>query len=95
MELNYVVIGRKIRGLRKQRKLTQEKLAEAADISMSFLGHIERGSRKLSVETLFALCHALNTSADFLLGIPAVVPEESLKSKEDVLALIEMNLDRI
>ena len=64
----YVGIGLRIRYLRRQRHWTQEALAERAGISTSFLGHIERGSRKLSVETLNRIALALNCSADELLG---------------------------
>jgi len=48
--------------------ITQEKLSEIVDISVSYLGHIERGTRKLSVETLCKLVKALSLSADELLG---------------------------
>ena len=41
--------------------LTQEQLAELAEISLSFVGHIERGTRTISVETLARLCKALET----------------------------------
>ena len=68
MDEFYVEIGRRIRRLRKRRRCTQAELAERADISTSFLGHIERGSRKLSVETLNRIALALNCSADALLG---------------------------
>lgn len=64
----YKNIGRRIRTKRQERHLTQEKLAEQAGISLSFLGHIERGTRKLSVETLIKLVQALECSADELLG---------------------------
>lgn len=67
----YVAIGKRIRRLRKKQGFTQEKLAEAAEISLSFLGHIERGTRKLSVETLYNIAAALHCSADELLGIDA------------------------
>ena len=36
-----------------------EQLAEMVDVSCSFLGHIERGTRIASVETLARLCEAL------------------------------------
>jgi len=64
----YKNIGRWIRTKRQERHLTQEKLAEQAGISLSFLGHIERGTRKLSIETLLKLLQALDCSADELLG---------------------------
>jgi len=64
----YAKIGLRVRTLRKRKGFTQEKLAEKCGISISFLGHIERGTRKLSVETLYKLTEALNCSADELLG---------------------------
>lgn len=67
--MDYVAIGELVRIRRKALGLTQEKLAELVDVSPSFIGHIERGTRKLSVETLYDLCKALDVSADYLMGI--------------------------
>lgn len=67
--MDYVLLGKRVRIRRQVLELTQEGLAEKIGVSTSFIGHIERGSRKLSVETLYALCKALDTSADFLIGI--------------------------
>ena len=50
-----------------QKKLTQEQLAERAGISTSFLGHIERGTRKASLDTVIRLCNALKVSPSILL----------------------------
>ena len=47
--------------------MTQEELAAAIDVSTSFIGHIERGTRKLSVDTLVKLADALKISCDQLL----------------------------
>ena len=66
--MDYVLIGKRVRIRRQIMELTQEGLAEKIGVSTSFVGHIERGTRKLSVETLYALCKALETSADFLIG---------------------------
>lgn len=67
--MDYIKLGKRVRILRKQMKLTQEELAELVDVSHSFIGHIERGTRKLSVDTLFRLCAVLGASADDLIGI--------------------------
>lgn len=67
--MDYVLLGKQVRIRRTVLELTQEGLAEKIGVSTSFIGHIERGSRKLSVETLYAICKALDTSADFLLGL--------------------------
>ena len=69
MEVDYVALGQRIRSHRRALHLTQEALAERVGISASFLGHIERGSRVLSVETLVALCTALSATPNELLGM--------------------------
>lgn len=65
--IDYIRIGEKIRKARIEAELSQEQLAEQCDISLSFLGHIERGSRKMSLETLVSISNALNLSCDYLL----------------------------
>jgi len=88
----YKRIGRKIRIQRKLRRMTQEQLAEQADISLSFLGHIERGTRKLSVETLYAICMALDYSADQLMetGKCSRNPDTSVEDLlSEALALVQ------
>ena len=65
--INYANLGEKIKSVRKRRGYTQETLAEICDISTGFLGHIERGTRKLSLDTLFCIATVLNVSLDYLL----------------------------
>lgn len=67
--MDYVLLGKRVRIRRNILDITQASLAETIGVSTSFIGHIERGTRKLSVETLYDLCKALDTTADFLLGI--------------------------
>jgi transcriptional regulator with XRE-family HTH domain len=64
--IDYKELGKRIRAERRKQDLTQEKLAEMADISESFLGHIERGGRTLSIETLAKLANALNLSIEYI-----------------------------
>lgn len=68
MGMNYRELGQRIRVLRQKQHMTQEQLAEKIDISASFLGHIERGSRVASLETLVKLCNVLDTNPGFLLA---------------------------
>ena len=65
--INYPEVGARIRQQREHIGMTQEQLGEACDLSASFVGHIERGSRKLSVESLYKLASVLDVSADYLL----------------------------
>ncbi len=64
--MDYVAMGRRIRTFRKQRAMTQAALAESVGISTSFIGHIERGTRIASLETLVGLSETLDVSLDAL-----------------------------
>lgn len=74
--MDYQDLGRRVRTVRRQVGLTQETLAERVGISASFLGHIERGTRAASLETLVALCNELSISPVYLL-------QASLKTTSD------------
>ncbi|MDO5407374.1 MAG: helix-turn-helix transcriptional regulator [Eubacteriales bacterium] len=67
MHVDYVEIGNRIREYRKMQKLTQEEAAEMCDITAAFYGNIERGDKKMSVETLMKVSTGLKVSADYLL----------------------------
>ncbi|MDE6887122.1 MAG: helix-turn-helix domain-containing protein [Eubacterium sp.] len=66
-ELDYAKMGMRIRQVRKVKGWSQDELAKKCGISMSFLGHIERGTRIMSMETFASICEALDTGADELL----------------------------
>jgi transcriptional regulator with XRE-family HTH domain len=51
--------GKTVRTLRKRKGMTQEQLAEAADISVDFLSLVERGVNAPSFATLERLADAL------------------------------------
>ena len=67
--VDYNDFGKRVRTLRRQQKLTQEELAEQLSISASFMGHLERGSRIPSVETIVRLCKLYHASADAILDV--------------------------
>lgn len=66
-ELDYAKIGMRIRQVRKAKGWSQDVLAKKCGISMSFLGHIERGTRIMSLETFVGICGALEADAGELL----------------------------
>ena len=55
-----LLFGRRLRELRLQRGLSQEKLAELADLHRNYVGIIERGQQNLSLLNIIKLAHALN-----------------------------------
>lgn len=65
--MDYIAMGRRIRNQRQVQHLTQKELAIQLGLSTSFLGHVERGTRKASLETLVSIANALRVSVDSLL----------------------------
>ncbi len=65
--MDYKSLGMRIRKRRKAMRMTQEELARKLGLSLSFLGHIERGTRKASIETLVAIANELSLSVDYML----------------------------
>ena len=59
MQINYKGLGRRVRQQRDLKGMTQDQLAERVGVSCSFIGHIERGEKKASLDTLVALSNAL------------------------------------
>ncbi|WP_020585449.1 helix-turn-helix domain-containing protein [Desulfobacter curvatus] len=61
-------IGKHIRDLRGEKKLSQQALAELAGISYKYLGEIERGQVNLSVEILIKIAESLQVPPGELLN---------------------------
>jgi len=60
-------IGDRIRDLRAEAELSQEKLAFACDLDRTYIGSVERGERNISVLNLKKVAKALKVkSADLL-----------------------------
>lgn len=62
------IIGRNIARYREVAGLTQATLAEKIGISTAFVSRVERGQKRMKVETLYATAKALNVSVDALLS---------------------------
>lgn len=65
--IDYAALGKRIKEKRISKKLTQEQLGEMCELSAAHIGHIERGTRILSVDVLFKIAQVLNVSVDYLL----------------------------
>jgi len=52
-------VGQNIRARRKQARLSQEKLAEKAELSYKYLGEVERGCVNVSLDSLMRIARAL------------------------------------
>ena len=66
--MDYKRLGERIREERRKLGLTQAQLAEAVDISDTYMGSIERGERSLTLDTLVRLVNRLGVTVDYLLA---------------------------
>ena len=67
MAVDYESIGKRIKYYRTERKMSQEALADATNITYKHLSNIEVGRRYPSLEIIIAIANALDVSADDLL----------------------------
>lgn len=59
----YIHLGKRIKFLRENARLTQEKLAEKSGISLDYLGKIEVNINKPGLKTILKLAEALSCHA--------------------------------
>lgn len=63
------ILGRRIKALRKELKLTQDDIAKRLNISVAALSRYETGAfEPKSVELIVELANIYNVSTDYLLG---------------------------
>lgn len=62
------IMGANIAKYCEAARLTQAALVEKIGISTAFVSRVERGQKKMKVETLYATAKALNVSVDALLS---------------------------
>ena len=65
--IDYKTVGLRIRAVRQEKKLTQEKLAEAAGVGVTHISHIETGNSIPSLQVTVDIVNALGCSMDELL----------------------------
>lgn len=64
--IDYKFLGGRIKALRLQKKITQERLAEAAGVGVTHISHIETGNSVPSLQTLVDILNVLDCFADEL-----------------------------
>ena len=65
-----ILLGNRIRQLRKNLKLTQAQLADKAGLSTNFIALLENGKRSASVDTLFRISKVLKVELKELFDFP-------------------------
>lgn len=67
MNINFVLIGKRVRETRKQQKITQDQLAEMTQLSVGYISHVETARKKASLSALISISNALGITLDELL----------------------------
>lgn len=78
-------LGARIRFYRKQKKLSQEKLAELCSLHPSYIGQIERGEKNITVDILHRLSIGLEISMAELLQDVDITDSTGAQTLSDVL----------
>lgn len=67
MNINYKLIGKRIKFYRKQKNMSQMQLAEKVDLSAPYISYIETGAKKISLPVLIKISEVLGTTPNNLL----------------------------
>ncbi|MFC6382220.1 MULTISPECIES: helix-turn-helix domain-containing protein [Psychrobacter] len=54
-----IAFGKRVREVRRNKGISQEKLAELAGIDRSYMGNIERGEKNITLKKVYEICDAL------------------------------------
>ncbi len=67
MQIDYNSLGLRIKEIRKNQGLTQEQLAERADLSTTHISNIENAKKVPSLQSIVSIANALSITVDALL----------------------------
>ncbi len=73
----------KLRGLREDRDLTQQEIAEILGTSQTMYARYERGANEMPIRHLITLCKFYNVSADYFLNTKPIDSKKTEKHKKD------------
>lgn len=71
------LFGERVQSLRRERRITQEQLAELTEKSIEHISYIERGERAPSFETILDIAEALGVSVPYLMN---VIPQTEINT---------------
>lgn len=90
-----VEFGLRLRQLRKDRKLTQQQLADLIGVKNSVISFYEVGERTPSPDVLRKLALALHVTADYLLGIEREATLDATGLDEQDRLVVQMMIGRL
>lgn len=79
--IDFSYIGKRIRDVRIEKRLTQEFLADYANVNVSHISNIENNKVKISLTLLIKVCNALDVSIDYLLQNEYSSPNSGIETE--------------
>ena len=82
-----VRIGNRLRAIRQQKGISQEELADTADLNRAFVGQVERGQKNATIRTIEKLCIALDVTLHefFSFELDEIDPQDEILLKASSL----------
>lgn len=94
VQIDYALIGQRIRDLRQQAHLTQAELAERSGVCQQYIGSLERGKGIPSLCTVLSLCSALTVDPNALLLGAARYDPDAPSTLRDIPSLYHQTLTK-
>ncbi|QCH27675.1 anaerobic benzoate catabolism transcriptional regulator [Clostridium tyrobutyricum] len=91
-------IGNRLRREREKLELTREKFAEIVNLSVLYIGQLERGERQMSLPTLVKIADSLHVTTDYLIYGKGINSQDYIKensSKYIELSEIDDKISRL
>lgn len=67
MDVDYKIIGQRIKEVRRSKGWSQEKLSEKIDVTTVYISRIERGDSKVNLKRLAQISRVLDTRLEYLI----------------------------
>lgn len=81
-----ITIGRKIRELRVLENLSQEELAEKAELNRSYISSLENGNKNVTLDVLVKIALCLEVSLPELFEAPANLRKTNVDLNDEILS---------
>ena len=92
-DIDFAYIGKRIKDVRIEKRLTQDYLADYANVNVSHISNIENNKVKISLTLLIKVCNALGVSIDYLLQNEYSDPASGIET-ELIHVLKDMPIDK-
>lgn len=80
-DIDFRKIALRLKEIRIAKGITQEYVANIADVNTSHISNIENNRAKVSLPTLVQMCNALDTTVDYILEDEYTSPQTTLEQE--------------